>query len=196
MTFSETAYASETFEALVLPEACLEDIEFYDCQFEHCQFVEASFKRSSFIACTFTNCDLSMVNVTDTLFEDCRISATVAAGVNWSLLAKHSVLGVGLYFEACTLHYSIFRGLDLKGKSFVECLARDCDFSGADLQEADFSGADLQGAEFDTCNLSKAIFTGAKNYQINVLTNKVKGAKFAFPEVIGLLAGLGIELDT
>lgn len=195
MHFDLETYESQTFEKLDLKGARAEDIAFYDCRFEDCHLNEASLKRSRFSACTFSDCDLSMVDVTDVEFSDTHFEKTIAVGVNWSVIAQNTPLAVGLDFSGCVLKYAVFRGLDLQGRSFADCLAQEVDFSDSNLVGASFTGSDLQGSVFQNCDLSKANFTGAKNYQINVLHTKVKGAKFAVPEVLGLLAGLGIELD-
>jgi hypothetical protein len=47
---------------------------------------------------------------------------------------------------------NVFRGLDLRGKSF----------RNQDLTEADFSGADVRGADFTDARLVQANFTDAR----------------------------------
>ena len=40
----------------------------------------------------------------------------------------------------------------------------------------------------------KADFTDATNYQIDIFTNKITGAKFSLPDAVNLLESLRIEL--
>ena len=44
-------------------------------------------------------------------------------------------------------------------------------------------------------NLMKADFRGAKNYVISPQDNRVRKAKFSFPEVLSLLKCLEIEIE-
>ena len=57
-----------------------------------------------------------------------------------------------------------------------------------------FADVDLSGTLFHQADLRKANFRGAKNYSLDVRTNKVEGAKFSFPEAISLLSSFGIDL--
>lgn len=69
---------------------------------------------------------------------------------------------------------------------------KEVDFYQADLTECDLSYSNFQEARFQETILIKANFKHAYNYQIDPITNKLKGAQFNLPEAIGLLTGLGI----
>jgi fluoroquinolone resistance protein len=136
-------------------------------------------------------CNLSLVKIEgcrlqDVNFEECKI---VGAEFNkcdkrfFSIKAKNSFL-----------QYANFADLNMKRGSFYGCKLRECYFTDTNLVEADFRETDLAGTVFHNSDLSKADFAGSKNYEIDVRTNKVKKAKFSFPEAIGLLRGFEVEI--
>lgn len=49
---------------------------------------------------------------------------------------------------------------------------------------------------FGNTNLIKADFTNSTNYTINLLENKIQGAKFSLPDAISLLHGMNIEINS
>ncbi|MCK5632740.1 pentapeptide repeat-containing protein [bacterium] len=67
-------------------------------------------------------------------------------------------------------------------------------FIATSLIEADFADTDIKETFFRHCNLNRSNFCGALNYVIDPLVNKVKKAKFSFPEVLGLLHGFDIKI--
>ena len=104
------------------------------------------------------------------------------------------MVGAAANFKKSFLRYCNFSDLNLKKAVFKECKINECNFIDTCLVEADFSDTDLQDTVFHNCDLSKANFSGATNYVINPQVNKVKNAKFSFPEVTGLLKGLEIKI--
>jgi len=77
---------------------------------------------------------------------------------------------------------------------FFECTIRETDFSNANLTESNFSGSDLQGSKFQNTILGKADLSKARNYYIDPTQNKIRHAKFSYPEVLALLDPFGIVL--
>ena len=92
------------------------------------------------------------------------------------------------------LHYCNFSNLNLKKAAFLDSTLKECHFTEACLIEADFHNTDLSGSIFHSTDLFKADFSGAKNYEIDLRVNKVKKAKFSFPEALQLLLGFEIEI--
>jgi fluoroquinolone resistance protein len=80
----------------------------------------------------------------------------------------------------------------MKNTSFDGSKMRESYFTNTCLNNANFNGVDLQGTTFHHCDLGKADFSSAMNYSIDPITNKIKKAKFSFPEVVGLLHGFDI----
>lgn len=82
----------------------------------------------------------------------------------------------------------------MKNTSFKGSKLRECYFNDTQLMDANFEDTDLTGTLFHNADLTKANFENAKNYSIDVRTNKVKKAKFSLPEALGLLHGFDIEI--
>ena len=181
----------EEFSDLNLPREQLIDHVFENCVFKQCNLSGADLSRTRFISCKFIACDLSNVilkngRIRDTTFSSCKLM-----GLQW----VHLDDVVNPEFDECNLQYCNFVGLKLKKTKFFKSNLRDIDFSQADLAESDFRESDLSNARFNETNLIKANFRGAFNYLIDPSINKIRGARFSFPEAQGLLAGLGIILD-
>lgn len=87
-----------------------------------------------------------------------------------------------------------FFNLEMSGTTFSRCEMSECDFGECKLTEADFSGLDLTKCRFQGCDLTKASFVEAVNYVVDPNLNQIKGAKFSYPGVLGLLEGYGVEV--
>lgn len=72
---------------------------------------------------------------------------------------------------------------------------QEVDFTEADLSISTFDHCDLSNAKFEKTNLEKADFTTAYNYTIDPEINRIKKARFAIPEVIGLLSKYDIVIN-
>ena len=113
-------------------------------------------------------------------------------GVDFSAL---KTLLIEWSFNNCLIEFCNFGRLKIRRTKFLECEIRDTDFVSADITEADFSGSDLQGSKFQNTILEKADLSSARNYFIDPLQNRIKRAKFSYPEVLGLLASFGIVIE-
>ena len=122
----------------------------------------------------------------DVYFEDCKI-----VGVEFFKCERRFF---SIKAKSSFLQYCNFADLNMKHASFHGCKLKECFFTDTSLIEADFTDTDLQGTIFHNSDLSKADFCGSKNYEIDLRANKVKKAKFSFPEAIGLLRGFEIEI--
>jgi uncharacterized protein YjbI with pentapeptide repeats len=71
----------------------------------------------------------------------------------------------------------------------------ECDFKEVDLTEANFAGSVFRDTLFHQANLQKADFRSAQNYSIDPRNNNVNKARFAQPDVLGLLAPFGILVE-
>jgi uncharacterized protein YjbI with pentapeptide repeats len=191
---TQTEYSQE-FKGLNLRGGLVEQKEFNACTFVKCSFRETIFRSCEFRDCVFRGCDLSLANLKGcvfkgTLFEDSQVIA-----VNWTETAwgKSKFLRP-VDFSGCVLNHSTFMGLDLKKIKISRCIARDVDFSDANLTQADCTQTDFSGSRFLHTNLSEADFSGASNYSIAANLNTLKKTKFSLPEAMSLLHGLDIIL--
>jgi uncharacterized protein YjbI with pentapeptide repeats len=85
--------------------------------------------------------------------------------------------------------------LNLTGTTFTDCEINRCDFYKSNLSKTIYKGSSLPGSLFESTNLSGADFSEAINYKINPANNKIKGAKFSYPEVLNLLSIFEIEIE-
>ena len=194
--YSDRTYAEETFEQVQLKQNDVVSAEFRECRFVRCGFSDSVLRACAFEECVFLECDLSLVKLPHSSFSSTRFEGSKIIGVNWTEARWMALrLWQPVRFKNCIINHSTFLGLDLKGVSFVECMAKDVDFREANLSKADFSGSDLTGAQFGGTNLTGANLQSALNYSIDPGRNVLKGARFSLPEAMSLLSGLDIEIS-
>lgn len=187
------AFDHQTFSHVALDESVLRKKSFVDCVFEHCQLFEARFEACRFERCAFLHCDLSMAKVDaciwlEVAFEQCKLM-----GINWTHIKDLFVPKI--HFVQSVLTYGSFMGMNLKAIRFSNCKVNEVNFCEADLSGVAFEQTDLAGSDFLHTNLTRADFRSAKNYALNLVDNRVEGAKFAFPEAVSLLKSFGVEVD-
>ncbi len=188
-------YHDQTFENIDLAEKNLEKKQFESCSFKKCNFSNTLFKYCCFTDCEFIACNLSLTKFTSTslmnvIFESCKLIGVDWTKIKWPLIKLTSPIK----FYQCDLSLGNFFEVNLIDTVFEQCKAHELDLRGADLLGASLCYTDFYKTLFQHCNLSKANFTGAINYLINPLENKIAKAKFSFPDVIGLLKSFDIEI--
>ena len=116
-------------------------------------------------------------------------------GIDWTKAywPKLSLL-VPFKFLQCIMNDSSFFGLKLEGITIEECRVCYADFREANIENARFCSSELTNSMFNQSNLTGADFNGATNYDIDIFSNKITGAKFNRFEAIRLLEGIGIEI--
>lgn len=140
-----------------------------------------------FLGCSFITPDLKKTRLQNVSFEGCKLS-----GVDFTLCDPTFF---SISFTNCHLDGCNFSQLPCKKISFKNCRVLNCHFIECDLREGDFQGADLGGTLFHQANMEGANFCKAINYQIDPMTNRVKGAKFSRLEAVRLLEGLGVKIE-
>lgn len=83
-----------------------------------------------------------------------------------------------------------FRKFDFLQSSLIDCVFINCN-----LSESNLKACNLQNTEFSDCDLRKCDFRKASGYNINLLNNRTKGAKFSYPDVINLLDAFDIKIE-
>jgi uncharacterized protein YjbI with pentapeptide repeats len=188
-------YDGHTFEGLVCQSEEITSKEFYGCVFTQCSFVEAVLSGCRFSDCTFKDCDLSLVRVAGCSFTNTRFERSRVMGVNWT---EASWSGGGFLnsvdFFDCLISHSTFIGLSLRGVNIIGCIAKDVDFSEANLSQAKCTSTDFSESRFSHTDLTEADFTGATNYAIDATHNVLKKTRFSLPEAMSLLYSLDIIL--
>ena len=184
--FEEQAFVERDWSSRILS-----GVDFEDCVFRHCSLSAASLPKCRFLGARFENCDLGLVKPAGSRWRDAAFMGCKLIGVDW----RGAGSLVGLSFERCVLDYCLFSGLNLRGVRLLDCSAREADFSACDLREAACRGTDFQAARFDGTDLRKADLRGARNYDIDPLTNKLRKARVCFPEAMILLRGLDVLVE-
>jgi uncharacterized protein YjbI with pentapeptide repeats len=188
-------FIDHSFHKIAHENQIIADKEFIQCTFKACSFRETQFQNCKFQDCLFKDCDLSLIKVNGSTFTTTSFENSQMIGVNWTLaLWSKFNISASLNFENCVLNYATFIGLTLKEIKLSNCIAKDVDFSEANLTSANCTDTDFSNSRFANTNLSKADFTGATNYTIDVTANTVTKAKFTLPEAMSLLHSLDIVL--
>jgi uncharacterized protein YjbI with pentapeptide repeats len=137
-----------------------------------------------------SNCSLAIVNnsgIKSVRFDNCKLLGVDFGTCNNFLFSAS--------FENCQLDYSSFYQKKMKKNIFVNCSLKEVDFTETDLSATTFKNCDLLNAVFIQTILEKADFRTAKNYALDPELNKIKKAKFSFPDVAGLLSKYNIVID-
>jgi len=193
---AEREYEDQEFRELTARGEEIDFKEFRECAFTDCFLRETAFRGCKFHSCVFRQCDLSLVHVRDcrfvnARFEDCKMIGVNGAVADWP---RGKSLFASIGFFDCSVSYSPFIGLRLRGITITRCVAREVDFSEADLTLANCTFTDFSRSRFLHTNLTGADFTGATDYSINANLNLLKSAKFSLPEAMSLLSSLDIIL--
>lgn len=193
---SEKYFENECFENLKLEELTFDRYEFIDCKFINCTFDTCKINFCKFNGCSFVKCTVISLKSEYSAaqfaeFENCNL-----IGVNWSKLLPDKRFAEPVKsFQNCRLKYNHFTRMNLLRFDFSDTEITDSMFAECTLTESNFKGCILNKTEFFQCDLKKSDFREASGYQIDVMTNKLKGARFSFPEVVNLLNSLEIKID-
>lgn len=160
--------------------------------FERRSFAEMDLSGIKFIDCEFVSCNLSMASLTGASLRDVKFSGCKMLGLRFD---SCNDFGFSVSFEECVLDHSSFFGRNLKKTVFKETRLHGVDLTDCDLTAAVFENCDLHDAKFERTNLEKADLRSARNYSIDPQTNRIRGARFSIPEVVGLLDHLEIVID-
>ncbi len=164
--------------------------EYEDVTFQGETAIGLDLRDRKFIGCTFERCQISSVKIDGAVlqatFSGCKIE-----GINF-FTAKRSLLTLG--FDSCLIRHSSFAELKLRAARFAGCQFQNVDFSDADLSGADSSNSTFEDCIFRNTNLTKANFVDASGYSFDPTQNKIRGARFSVPAVLGLLAPFDIEI--
>ena len=97
-------------------------------------------------------------------------------------------------FNSCELSNCSFYELTLKSLKLIHCFAKNVDFRHANLKQSTFTGSNFRDSEFFQTTLTECDFVGATEFNIDLNSNALAGAKFERFEALNLLTSLNIEL--
>lgn len=186
---------NETFENLNIQNERIIDIEFFDCTFENCIFENCLIRECKFTDCKFNNCRISNLTTEHISMMDSDFTKCCLIGINWSnLFGGGYIMPLNSLID-CQLKYNNFVEMNFDKFDFSRNTIKESMFADCSLIGSKFVDCTLDNTEFLRCNLSKADFRNSLGYIVDISTNKLKDAKFSFPEVVNLLKGTGIIID-
>ncbi len=183
---------NQEFQKLACSELDLRRKEFSGCIFKKCDFSGCALSGSAFIDCSFIDCNFSNTKVDNCSFQNVCFENSKLLGVMFSTI---DTLLIGWVYKKCNINLCDFSNLDIKNSQFLECEIRESDFVGANLYSSDFSGSSMSASKFQNTNLEKTNFVGAKDYYIDPRYNKLKEARFSYPEALSLLDSFGVKVE-
>jgi fluoroquinolone resistance protein len=187
----EEYFEDVSLEKINNPSIKLEEKEFYNCTFANNIMFKGSFRKCRFEKCFFRECDFSLSKFSECLFIDTEFKDCKLMGIDWTLVSKP----LKTAFINCILSDSSFFELDFIGSKIINCKAHNVDFENTNLSRSDCSSTDFLSSKFSNTNLSGADLRDARNYFINPAVNKIKKAKFSYPEVLSLLNTYDITIE-
>ena len=166
--------------------------EYDHCTFRDCNFAGSDISGCLFIDCSFRGCNLSNLKVTNASFQETRFQECKMLGFRFDECEQ---LGMTVRFDNCQLDHSSFYQVKLNHTVFKETSLQGVDFTEADLRNTILDRCDLLDASFDHSNLERANLSTALNYSIDPENNRVQGARFSLPAVVGLLDRYKIVIE-
>ena len=165
--------------------------EYDNCNFRSCIFTATDLSGIRFIDCTFKGCDLSNVKVNKSSFHETKFKECKMLGFRFDLCDQ---LGLTVRFENCQLDHSFYQ-VKLNHTVFMNTSLKEVDFTESDLRNTILDQCDLLSAAFSHTNLERANLSTAINYSIDPENNRIQGARFSLPSVLGLLDSYNIVIQ-
>jgi uncharacterized protein YjbI with pentapeptide repeats len=166
--------------------------EYDHCTFINCNFQTTNLSEMRFIECEFIDCNMSNANLIHTSFQDTHFLRCKLYGLRFE---DCNDFAFAVSFDECQLNHSSFYQMKLKGMRFKKSMLEGVDFAEADLYGTSLYKCNLLHAAFDNTNLENADLRHSINYSIDPVNNRIKGAQFSSPEVLGLLDKFQIKVD-
>lgn len=193
---SEQYYENHKFEGLTLENELLERYEFIDCTFVGCTVEHCKLLNCVFSDCKFEKCSVANIEVKDSRMVFSEFVSCNLVGIDWLTLLPDGKFAIPISkLQSCHLKYNTFTEVkfnkfDFSGTEIVRSMFAKCELGGSN-----FRRCKLNETEFFQCDIRKADFREASGYQIDIMTNKMKAAKFSYPDAICLLDGLELEIE-
>lgn len=185
-------YDDQTFSGIDFSTKGIDGIEYNGCRFENCNFTNLQLRGVEFIDCEMVQCNLSQVKLPKAGLKNVSFTGCKLLGVDFSLASDFLFAAT---FDECNLDYAIFIKKSMKGFLFRKSSLKAAIFENCTLSNAIFDNCDLTGTTFVQNNLQQADFRTASGYIIDINQNKIKGGKFSYPGIIGLLDSYQIDIE-
>lgn len=174
-----------------------EQSKFIDCTFENCSFEDCTITGCVFVNCKFYKCSIISLTSKHSEMKNASFHKCNLIGIHcWNDLLPAGKFAHSIEkLESCCLKYNSFIEMPFHKFDFSGNIIQESAFEECDLQESNFRDCRLEATQFFRCDIRKADFRDAKGYVIDIPSNKLKQARFSFPEVTSLLASLEIKID-
>lgn len=174
-----------------------EQSKFIDCTFENCSFEDCSITGCVFVNCKFYKCNIISLTSKHSEMKNAAFHKCNLIGIHcWNELLPAGKFAHSIEkLEGCYLKYNSFIEMPFRKFDFAGNIIQESAFEECDLQESNFRDCQLEATQFFRCDIRKADFRDAKGYVIDIPSNKLKQARFSYPEVTSLLASLDIKID-
>ena len=180
-----------TFDRIRFTDPDVQGTSFSRCEFKECDFSALTLSNTRFEACRFVDCNLSNTVVDHTRFDGAVFEGCKLVGLNFG---SSDPLVFELALRRCVLRYVNFSQLRWKNAVVADCEVLDSDFRGAKLTGGDFTRTRFRACRFHSADLTKADFSHAEGYDLDVRTETLKKAVFTLPEALNLLAPFDLDL--
>jgi uncharacterized protein YjbI with pentapeptide repeats len=164
----------------------------YDSKFSNCDFSDTDLSEIKFIDCEFIGCNVSLANLSKTVFRDIRFVNCKMLGLPFYTCSE---FGLAFSFDNCNLSHSSFYKTKIKKTVFKNSQLEEVDFTDCDLTNSSLENCKLTRARFENTTLERVDFRTSYDYSIDPEINRIKKAKFSLAQVTGLLAKYDIEID-
>ncbi len=183
----------KTFDNIDFKENPLKKGEYENCDFINCDFSNSDLSDIRFSDCHFVDCNLSLTKLIGTVLQDIKFKECKMLGLHFDDCHE---FGLSFSFESCSLNHSSFYKTKIKKTTFKNSQLQEVDFTECILNNSVFDNCDLTEATFYNTNIEKTDFRTSGNYSIDPENNRIKKAKFSFPDVTGLLDKYDIEIES
>lgn len=193
---SENYYESQRFDEVRLEHETLRGYVFIDCAFYDCSLSESTLAHCTFSECRFFGCQVSAVKSEETEIKFAEFTDCTLMGIDWADFMSGSRFAEPIQkLTDCRLKYNnfvdmTFRKFDFSGSDYAGSMFAECN-----LTECSFNGCTLKDTEFFKCDLRKADFRNTQGFRIDILSCKMKGARFSCSDAAGLLGVLELKLE-
>lgn len=168
----------------------LEGIDFTDCTLVGSELRSARLRRCRFFDCRFERVDASASDWTDCTLRGVTFHDSKLLGINWTVLQSLATTR----WERSNLDGASFHALELEQSEWLECSAREVDFSDCKLKKAKFSGCQLDGASFNGADLTQASFSRSSGLCLLPQHVRLKATVIEMDALLRMAKELGFEI--
>lgn len=185
---SQREYENELLGRDVAWPAELEGVDFTDCTIVGGMLRSVRLRRCRFFDCRFERVDASAADWTDCTLRGVTFYDSKLLGTNWTILQSLSATR----WERSNLDGSSFQALE--HGEWLDCSARDTDFSDCKLKKATFSGCQLDGTNFNGADLTQADFSRASGLSLQPQHVRLKATVIEMDALLRMATELGLKV--